>query len=176
MLLRFFLLFSLYFFSVSAFAQKPYHFISKWQLKAPRAEVWQVINHSTQWREWWKSIEQAEELYVGDSSGIGNIRSYTIKSPIGYRLHFHLELTRREPDSVLQGSATGDLIGTGAWYFQEKDSITTVLIHWDVVPTIAWMNRFRFLLSPVLKWNHAQVMKIGAKGLAKKMNVELISR
>ena len=174
---RIFLLFFL-FISLSSFifAQKPYHFVSYWKLKAPRKEVWDVINNSTQWNDWWKSIKNVEEKYVGDSpSGIGNIRSYTIKSPVGYKLHFDLVLTRREIDSVLEGDASGDLLGKGAWYFQEADSITTVLIKWDVATTIGWMNTFRFILSPVLRWNHALVMKKGAKGLARKMNTELIS-
>lgn len=177
MLLRFLrFLFFMSIISFSSYAQKPYHFTSTWQLKAPRKAVWDVINNSTQWSEWWKSIEKAEELYSGDSNSIGNVRSYTIKSPVGYKLHFGLELTKREPDSVLEGNATGDLIGKGAWYFKEKGSITTVIIRWDVATTIGWMNTFRFILSPILKWNHAQVMKKGAKGLARKMNMELISR
>lgn len=163
------------FFSFAGYAQKSYHFTSNWQLKASRKAVWDVINNSTQWGEWWKSIRKAEEIYIGDSSSVGNIRSYTIKSPVGYKLHFDLVLTKREADSVLEGNVSGDLIGKGAWYFKEADSITSVTIKWDVAATIGWMNTFRFILSPILKWNHAEVMKKGAKGLAKKMNVELIS-
>ena len=153
---------------------KPYNFVTTWQLKATQNDLWVVINDSKQWPEWWKNIKRVEEKNVGGANGIGNIRAYTIKSPIGYKLRFDLELTRRDIDSLLVGEASGDLLGTGTWEFKETDSTTIITCRWDVYTTRGWMNTFRFVLAPILKWNHDLVMKKGAKGLAKKMNCELI--
>jgi len=121
-----------------------------------------------------EKYKKVEEKDIGGINGIGNVRGYTIKSPIGYKLRFDLKLTKREVDSVLEGKASGDLTGMGSWYFTETNGITYITCRWDVATTKSWMNTFRFALSPLLRWNHALVMKKGAKGLAKKMNCELI--
>ena len=169
-----FLVFLFLFFSWTASAQKSYHFESNWELKAPVNEVFNVIKNSKQWPDWWKSITKVEEKESGGNDSLGNVRNYTIKSPIGYKLRFDLLLTDIILDSLIGGDASGDLIGRGSWLFTEKNNICYITCLWDVKTTKGWMNTFRFILAPILKWNHKLVMKKGAKGLAKKMDSELV--
>lgn len=171
---RFLLIIFLCLLRVDATAQKAYHFVSNWELKAPVEDVFTAVKNSKQWPQWWKSIKKVEEKNPGGDDSLGNIRSYTIKSAVGYKLRFDLLLTDVIVDSMLAGDATGDLIGRGSWYFTEKNKSCYITCFWDVKTTKGWMNTFRFVLSPILKWNHKMVMKKGAKGLAKKLNCELI--
>lgn len=161
--------------SISSAKLKAYHFVSTWKLEAPLDTTFKVMVNSFEWHKWWKSIEQVTHKYSGTKDSIGNIRSYTIKSPLGYKLNFDLKLTKLVYGKLLEGNASGDLVGTGVWYFKEDHNITYITCVWDVKTTIKWMNTFRFILAPVLRWNHAQVMKKGAKGLARRLDCKLIA-
>ncbi|HRO41994.1 MAG TPA: SRPBCC family protein [Flavipsychrobacter sp.] len=155
--------------------KKQYSFITRWQIKAPVEIVWETMFESERWSEWWKSVISVTETVPGDEMGIGSIRSYTLISPMRYRLTFQILLTERETFRLLKGKVTGQLDGVGSWHFSESDEVTTVECHWQVATTVKWMNRFAFLLAPLFVYNHNIVMKQGAKGLAKKLNAQLIS-
>lgn len=148
--------------------------MSKWQLKAPLAPVWNAIYESEYWPTWWKGVLNVDELVKGDECGLGSIRSYTLSSPTHYKLSFNLLLTGYEQYSRLEGTASGDLEGTGAWYFREEQGITYVECRWEVATTIGWMNSFAFLLAPVFRYNHKKVMQWGARSLARKLNATLL--
>lgn len=154
---------------------KQYSFYTRWQLCASIKDVWTAIHDSKKWPTWWKSIKKVDEIIEGGENDIGNLRAYTIVSPISYELNFNLELTQIKKYELLQGEATGDLVGTGAWHFHEENGITNVTCEWHVATTIKWMNTFSFLLSPLFSYNHKLVMERGAKSLAKKMNCKLVS-
>lgn len=148
---------------------RQYSFTTNWQFKAPLEKVWQIIYESEQWADWWKDVESVVELEKGDENGIGSIRKYTLKSPTGYKLSFNLLLTERKDFELLKGNAIGDLVGTGAWYFQEKGDLTIVRCEWRVATTKKWMNTFAFILAPIFSFNHKWVMRHGKKSLTKKL-------
>jgi hypothetical protein len=151
-----------------------YSFTTKWKLKAPLEAVWYAIYYSEEWPQWWKDFTSVTEIEKGDEQSIGSIRVYKLRSPFMYTLTFHLLLTKRKDLHFLEGRATGELEGTGAWHFKEQDGITEVTCTWNVATNIKWMNAFAFMLKPLFKYNHGVVMKHGAKALAKKLNAELI--
>lgn len=35
---------------------KAYAFITRWQVRAPLPEVWDLIYDSVQWPQWWKGV------------------------------------------------------------------------------------------------------------------------
>jgi hypothetical protein len=74
----------------------------------------------------------------------------------------------------MEGTVTGDLEGTGRWYFSHEDGITTVRYEWDVRTTMPWMNFFSPLLRNLFKWNHDIVMRWGGEGMAKKLHTTLL--
>jgi hypothetical protein len=154
---------------------KQYFFLTKWVIKSPVQPVWDAIYSSEFWPSWWKGVISVEEIKKGDDNGLGSIRVYMLRSPLYYSLKFELLLTDRQDLRFLKGNASGDLVGTGAWYFNESEGVTTVECHWHVETTIKWMNAFAPLLSPLFSYNHKIVMQQGAKCLAQKLNAELIS-
>jgi hypothetical protein len=45
---------------------------------------------------------------------------------------------------------------------------------WDVKTTQKFMSFLAFLLKPLLAWNHDEIMRWGALGLANKLKAKLI--
>ncbi|HEX6916117.1 MAG TPA: SRPBCC family protein [Chitinophagaceae bacterium] len=152
-----------------------YYFITRWQIRAPVEDVWDAIYDSLSWPQWWKGVKAARSLEEGDERGINGVREYTWQSVLPYQLRFSSKLLEREDYKRLHGVADGDLQGEGTWHFYEKDGVTYLQYDWKVSTNLKWMNRFSFLLKPLFRYNHDVVMKWGAKGLARKLNAELLS-
>ena len=152
-----------------------YSFSTSWYINAPLEKVWEIIYKSEEWPQWWKGVLSVTETEKGDERGIGSVRTYRLRSPMGYTLSFDLLLTDREEYKYLSGNASGELEGTGSWSFDRGEGMTHVRCHWNVHTNIKWMNAFAFILKPVFKLNHRIVMKWGAKSLAKKLNTDVSS-
>lgn len=152
---------------------KKYLFTTTWKIQAPIQDVWNAIYYSEQWPEWWKDFTSVVEIEKGDENSIGSIRVYKLKAWTFYTLSFNLLLTRRADLQYLEGSATGELEGTGSWQFSTQNGITTVTCVWNVETNIKWMNALAFLLKPLFRYNHGLVMKHGARALAAKLNAPL---
>ncbi len=152
-----------------------YFFVSRWQIKAPVEDVWDAIYNSLEWPRWWKGVKSVKLIAEGDERGIDGVREYTWQSVIPYKLKFSSRLIEREDYKKLHGSAYGQLEGEGTWHFFEKEGVTYLQYDWKVVTNKKWMNAFSFLLKPLFRYNHSVVMKWGARGLARKLNAELLS-
>lgn len=152
-----------------------YAFITRWQLKASLADVWDAVYQSMEWPQWWKGVVRVTELEHGAEDGIGSVRSYTWKSVLPYQLSFNMRLTEQEQYKRIRGRAFGELEGEGEWFFEEKEGIVSIQYRWTVVTNKAWMNYLAFLLKPAFHYNHDVVMSWGARGLARKLQAELIS-
>lgn len=151
-----------------------YSFITTWKIKAPLWQVWDVLYNQEEWPGWWKGVKKVEPLQNGDSNNIGKKMRYSWKSFLPYTLSFEMTSIKIVPQKYMEGQASGELEGVGRWYFAEEKGITTVQYTWDVNTTKKWMNTLAPVLKPAFKWNHDVVMRWGAEGLAKKLNVELI--
>jgi hypothetical protein len=152
-----------------------YAFITHWQIKAPLGQVWDAIYASLDWPLWWKGVLDVKELQKGDEDGIDSIREYTWRSILPYKLAFNMRLTELEKHRRMKGKAFGELEGEGEWFFEEKDGITYIQYNWTVFTNKSWMNYLAFIMKPAFSYNHDVVMSWGAKGLAKKLNAELLS-
>jgi hypothetical protein len=71
----------------------------------------------------------------------------------------------------MEGKATGELIGTGLWRLRQKGNTTFVRYDWHVRTTKKWMNALSPIMRPIFEYNHEVVMRWGAEGLAKLLNV-----
>jgi hypothetical protein len=151
-----------------------YEFETIWRFKSPLEPVWEMIYHSERWPSWWKGVERVEVVKEGGEDGIGSIYRYTWKSKLPYRLTFEMQLKRVEPMRIIEGVALGELSGKGLWQLSSDGEITTARYDWQVETTKRWMNLLTPIARPLFKWNHDVVMGWGAKGLAKRLGVELI--
>jgi uncharacterized protein YndB with AHSA1/START domain len=152
-----------------------YTFVTEWRIEAPLQAVWEAILHSENWPGWWQGVESVVELQPGDALDLGNIRRYTWKSRLPYRLTFDLRTIRIEPQVALEGIAAGELEGTGRWHFSAAGPVTVVRYDWQVRTTKRWMNWLAPLARPFFKWNHDVVMRQGAQGLAQLLKARLVS-
>ncbi|MGG9970812.1 SRPBCC family protein [Ferruginibacter sp. SUN002] len=151
-----------------------YTFVTIWKVRASLQEVWHLMYDQEKWPEWWKGVVKAETLREGDKNDLGKKMRFTWKSFLPYELTFDVESINVQAPFVMEGIAFGELEGEGCWNFKEEDGVTTLQYNWNVNTTKKWMNNLAPVLKPLFKWNHDVVMRWGAKGLAKKLNAELI--
>lgn len=152
-----------------------YEFVTIWRFKAPQEKVWDLIFRCEDWPEWWRGVENVENLKKGDANHVGAIHRYTWKSKLPYRLVFDMQTTPVEPISMIEGRAIGELQGTGRWQLAHAGPVTTVRYDWKVETTKSWMNFLAPVARPFFKWNHNVVMDWGGEALAKRLGGPLLT-
>jgi uncharacterized protein YndB with AHSA1/START domain len=152
-----------------------YSFLTTWAFAAPVDDVWAALSDATAWPSWWRGVLVAEQLAPGDAEKVGSVHRYVWRSLLPYSIGFTIETTRVERPYLLEGSADGDLRGTGCWRLWESPAGTAVTYEWDVETTIAWMNAVAPLGRPVFRWSHDHVMRNGGVGLARRLGVQLLA-
>lgn len=140
-----------------------------WRLGAPLAQVWDAISHSESWAQWWPGLESVVELDAGGRNGIGNLRRFTWKGVLPYRLTFDIRTTRIESQRLIEGAAMGDVLGVGVWRFDSEDGMTLVRYDWRVRIAPFWLSALAWMARPLVRWNHDTIMEWGAKGLARRL-------
>ena len=152
-----------------------FRLVTVWRIEAPLVKVCDAVSQCLRWPEWWEGVERVEEREVGDRDGIGSLRRFTWRGPLPYRLTFDVRVTRIVPLSIVEGYATGEVEGIGRWQFADDDGVTVVRYEWQVRTNSGWMNLIAPLARPLFKWNHDQVMRQGAEGMARLLNARLLS-
>jgi len=152
-----------------------YRFLTTWCLDAPIERVFTALDDAARWPSWWRGVRRAELLQEGDADGVGRLWAFTWRSRLPYDLSFESRTTRREPPYLLEGSADGELVGTGRWRLYEGRG-TAAVYEWDVRTSRAWMNRLAPVARPLFEWNHDVVMRQGAEGLARLLDAPLVAR
>lgn len=151
-----------------------YAFLSTWLLRAPREEVWGVVEDVTSWPDWWRGVVAAEELDGGDGDRVGSRYRVRWRSWVPYAIGFEFEVDEVRRPGYMRGRARGDLEGTGTWRLFEEDGVTAVTYEWQVRTGKAWMNAVAPVARPVFERNHDWVMARGGEGLARELGVPLI--
>jgi uncharacterized protein YndB with AHSA1/START domain len=141
-----------------------YSFLTTWLLEAPREPVFEAIHDQERWPQWWRGVEEAEEIEPGDDDGVGSVSRLVWRSRLPYRVKFEVTTRRVERPHLMEGHAVGELTGVGRWRFFERDGVTAVLYEWDVSTRRRWMNALAPIAGPVFAWNHDWVMARGGRG------------
>src|SRR5215213_7508762 len=144
-----------------------YRFVTTWCLGAPIEQVFDAIEDTARWPQWWKGVREAELLEGGDERGVGRLWRLVWRSRLPYDLAFESRVTRLERPHLLEGTATGELIGVGRWRLYCGRGDTAVVYEWNVRTARAWMNRVAPVARPLFEWNHDVVMRQGGEGLAR---------
>jgi hypothetical protein len=103
------------------------------------------------------------------------VSRFTWRSVLPYELSFDAQVTRVERPYLIDGSATGELEGTGTWRLFEGQG-TAAVYEWRVRTTRRWMNLLGPVARPAFAWNHDLVMRQGAEGIARRLGVRLLAR
>jgi uncharacterized protein YndB with AHSA1/START domain len=152
-----------------------YSFLTTWLLEAPREPVWEAIYAQERWPEWWRGVEEVEELRPGEDGGVGTVARMVWKSRLPYRIEFQTTTKRVERPHLLEADAVGELSGVGRWRLFEEGGVTAVLYEWNVETTRAWMNLLAPLARPAFEWNHDWVMAHGGEGIARLLGCRLLA-
>jgi Polyketide cyclase / dehydrase and lipid transport len=138
-----------------------------WLIEAPLEKVWDAIYESERWPSWWPYVVHVQESVRGENGGLGNVRRYTWRTRLPYRLSFDAKTTHIERLCLLEGIVDGELQGRGRWRFYRQDDIIAIRYDWEVNVGPLWMRHLVPLLRRLMKWNHDAVMLAGGKGLAR---------
>lgn len=155
-----------------------YSFLSTWCVGAPLERVWDVLSAPAAYPEWWPGVREVALLEPGEDGergGVGALYRMLWRSKLPYSLEFDSRVTRMEAPHLMEGQASGELVGMGVWRLFGSPLGTVALYNWDVSTTRAWMNRLAPVGRPFFTWNHDYVMRRGAEGLARKLGAELIT-
>lgn len=152
-----------------------YSFLTTWLLDSPREPVWEAIHDQESWPQWWRGVEEAEELRPGTEDGLGSVSRLVWKSLLPYRVEFEVTTKRVERPYLLEGHAVGELDGVGRWRLYESDGVTAVLYEWNVSTTKPWMNLLAPFARPAFEWNHDWVMSHGGEGIARLLGCRLLA-
>jgi Polyketide cyclase / dehydrase and lipid transport len=152
-----------------------YAFLTTWLLDCPRQPVWEAIHDQERWPQWWRGVEEAEEVHRGENGDVGSVARMVWKSLLPYRVSFEVTTIRVEHPYLLEGRAVGELEGIGRWRLYEQGGVTAVLYEWNVSTTKPWMNGLAPLLRPAFEWNHDWVMRRGGEGLAALLGCRLLA-
>ena len=134
-----------------------------------------AIHDQESWPQWWRGVEEAEELRPGDGDGVGSVSRLVWRSRLPYRIEFEVTTRRVQRPYLMEGEAVGELTGTGRWRLFERDGVTAVLYEWNVSTTKAWMNLVAPVARPIFEWNHDWVMARGGEGVARLLGCRLLA-
>jgi uncharacterized protein YndB with AHSA1/START domain len=151
-----------------------YSFVTVWKIEAPLKAVWDAICNTEDLPNWWKAVIGIKVIDRGDANGVNFLTEQTWKGILPYQLSMTSKTTTVDNLKSIELVASGDLEGRGKWTFTEEEGIVRVQYNWDVKTTQKGMKFLAFILKPLLAWNHDEIMRWGAKGLANKLNARLI--
>jgi len=146
-----------------------YSFVTRWSLDAPIERLWDELYRPLDWPLWWKGVSSVEQLACGDADGLHSRYRFTMRSRLPYALKFEMETTRLDRPYVIEGSSSGELVGTGIWTLARTTTGTAIRYDWTVEVTKPWMRALSSFARPVFAWNHGVIMRWGLEGLRRRV-------
>ncbi|WP_394435493.1 SRPBCC family protein [Streptomyces sp. SGAir0957] len=136
-----------------------YRFRSVWDVPAPPAAVFAVLERAEEYPRWWPQVRSVTPL--DDTGGVAVFRSF---------LPYELTVTAREQRrdaaaGILEVVMEGDLAGWARWTLTARGHGTRVVYEQRVEVRRPLMRRFALPGRPVFLANHAWMMRGGRRGL-----------
>ncbi|MFJ9040701.1 SRPBCC family protein [Streptomyces sp. NPDC102406] len=136
-----------------------YRFHSVWDLPAPPAAVYAVLERAEDYPRWWPQVRSVTPL--DETSGVTVFRSF-----LPYELTVTAREQRRDPAAgVLEIGMSGDLAGWARWTLTARGTGTRALYDQQVEVGKPLMRRLALVGRPVFVANHAWMMRGGRRGL-----------
>lgn len=140
-----------------------FEFHHEWALDAPVPRVFEVLADVDRYAAWWPQVRTVQR--IDEASGRAAVRSF---------LPYTLDLVlRREVEdrasSTLRVAVSGDLDGWCQWQVEPataEDGGTVARFDQVAVVTPALLARTARVTGPLLRANHAWMMRSGRAGLA----------
>ncbi|MFD9464111.1 SRPBCC family protein [Streptomyces sp. NPDC060027] len=136
-----------------------YRFHSVWELPAPPADVYTVLERAENYPRWWPQVREVTR--VDDETGVIRVRSV-----LPYDITFTAGAVRRDPVAgVLEIAMSGDLDGWARWTFDAAGPGTRARYDQEVRVTTPLLRRLAVPGRPFFRANHALMMRAGRRGL-----------
>src|SRR5665647_791198 len=136
-----------------------YRFDNLWHLRASREQVYAALADVEGHERWWPQIREVHRI-DGDS---GRVR---IRSLLPYTLDLVLaRAVQDEARGILRVDIAGDLQGWCAWQLSAEEAGTRAQFSQEVQVTAPMLQRVPFAIRPLLRGNHAHMMRSGECGL-----------
>ncbi|MDF6041321.1 SRPBCC family protein [Streptomyces sp. JH14] len=140
-----------------------YRFVSVWDVSAPPAAVYAVLERAEDYPQWWPQIRQVAG--VDDTTGTMRIRSL-----LPYDLVMTVRASRRDPAAgVLEAVLGGDLDGWARWTVTAHGAGTRATYEQEVEVRRTVMRLLAVPGRAVFRANHALMMRAGRRGLAARL-------
>lgn len=137
-----------------------YRFRTVWSVAAQPAEAFQAVEHVENYPLWWPEVKHV--------SLSGKLRPQTvIRGFLPYSLHLAMKqvhVDRRH--GIIEARLAGDLHGRSRWTVSAASGGSDLVFEEDVELGKAWMRVLGPPFRPLLRANHAVMMRHGQKGLA----------
>lgn len=142
-----------------------FRLVSTWRLDAPAQSVWDAVERVEEWPRWWRGMAATTVVRPPDAQGLGQRTYVVVRSPLGYRLAFGVEIVAARAPYVARARVVGDLVGSGEWSVARDQAGCVATIRWDVEPARGPLRVLTAPLAGPLVWAHAVVMRRGERGL-----------
>ena len=148
---------------------RTYSFRDEWQVEAPPARVWELIEQPTSYPLWWPIYLEAKLLE--DKGPVGSVALLKFRVLLPYTLTITTTSTRSEAPRLLEGTVSGEIEGTWRWTLQSVGSAGsagsgTQVTFEETVRTNRWILN---LLGPIahrlFAMNHRIAARKGAQGM-----------
>jgi len=136
-----------------------YRFDNQWHVGAPPDRVYAALADVDGYARWWPQVREIDRIDVDT----GRVR---IRSLLPYSLD--LVLTRdaqNETHGILRVLVDGDLHGWCAWQLTPEGTGTRAVFSQEVEVASPMLRRAPFAIRPLLRGNHAHMMRSGERGL-----------
>ena len=136
-----------------------YKFRSEWRVEAAADLVYDVLADVEKYPTWWPQVRAAR--WLDPRSG-----ELTCRSLLPYDLTFVIEREIEDPvDRILRAALRGDLTGESQWTVTADASGTLAVFDEDVTVSKHMIRAAGRVARPVLRFNHALMMRSGHAGL-----------
>jgi Polyketide cyclase / dehydrase and lipid transport len=152
------------------------HFVltSRWRLDTGAPAVWALLTDIEAWPRWWRHVRRVRVLERAPGSPLGDVAQIDWSGALLYGTRLRMVTAVAERPRMLEGHASGDLRGVGAWILEPTpDGGVDVTYRWEVELHRRSLRHWIALLTPAFEWNHFVVMRAGARGMAHALGCRL---
>lgn len=143
---------------------RAFTFRSSWPVAASVERVHELLVDLEHYPEWWPQVVAVAKI-DDDTARL------LCRSRLPYTLDLVLHAVHRRPD-LLETDVAGDLAGSVRWRLTPVGSGTRIDFEQDVVVTGRWLASASYAASPLMRWNHAQMMAGCVRGLGERLRGE----
>jgi len=142
-----------------------YRLTSTWRLPAAPETVWDAVERVADWPRWWPGMAATTVVRPPGPGGQGERIHVVVRSPLGYRLAFGVEILEADPPRHARARVVGDLLGEGSWTVTRDETGCVATIRWHVAPSRGLLRVLGRAVAGPAAWAHARVMNAGERGL-----------